>query len=82
VTVAGRGAIRGRLAVSMCGLKKELTALRNHDRFDGMKTLIIRKVPDELHRKVKMAAAAARDSMQDFIIKLLQKEVEKKGKPK
>jgi predicted HicB family RNase H-like nuclease len=46
-----------------------------------MKTLIIRKVPDDLHRRVKMAAAEAEQSMQDFIIKLMQKEVEK-GKPK
>ena len=45
-----------------------------------MKTLIIRKVPDELHRKVKVAAAEAGESMQDFIIKLMEKEVAK-GKP-
>lgn len=43
--------------------------------------VILRKVPDDLHRKVKVAAAAAGISMQDFIIKLMQKEVEK-GKPR
>jgi plasmid stability protein len=46
-----------------------------------MKTLIIRKVPDDLHRQVKVAAAEAGESMQDFIIKLMRKEVEK-GRPK
>ncbi len=46
-----------------------------------MKQVILRKVPDDLHRKVKVAAAEAGESMQDFIIKLMQKEVEK-GKPK
>ena len=45
-----------------------------------MKTLIIRKVPDELHRLVKMAAAGDGVSMQDFIIELMRKAVEK-GKP-
>jgi predicted HicB family RNase H-like nuclease len=46
-----------------------------------MKQLILRKVPDELHRLVKVAAAASGVSMQDFIIELMRKEVEK-GKPR
>ncbi|MGD0728415.1 MAG: toxin-antitoxin system HicB family antitoxin [Spirochaetia bacterium] len=45
-----------------------------------MKQVILRNVPDELHRQVKVAAAAAGMSMQDFIIKLMEKEVAK-GKP-
>jgi len=57
-----------------------LTGHLYHDSFDGMQ-VILRKVPDDLHRKVKVAAAAAGISMQDFIIKLMQKEVEK-GKPR
>ena len=46
-----------------------------------MKQVILRKVPDDLHRLVKMAAAACEETMQDFIIRVLRKEVEK-GKPK
>ncbi len=46
-----------------------------------MKQVILRKVPDDLHRKIKAAAALAGESLQDFIIKLMMKEVEK-SKPK
>jgi plasmid stability protein len=47
-----------------------------------MKQMLIRNIPDELHRRVKMAAAAASMTLQDFVLEAMRKEVEKKGKPK
>ena len=46
-----------------------------------MKQVILRKVPDELHRQVNTAAASAGLTMQDWIIVAMQREVEK-GKPR
>ena len=46
-----------------------------------MKNILLRNVPDEVHRQTKMAAAAAGVSLQSFIIGLMQREVAK-GKPR
>jgi len=43
-----------------------------------VKQILLRKVPDDLHREVKTASAAAGKSMQDFIIALLRAAVKVK----
>ena len=36
-----------------------------------MKQILLRKVPEELHKKLKMGAAQAGKPMQDFIVEIL-----------
>jgi predicted HicB family RNase H-like nuclease len=60
---------------------KQLTTPCKHDYHDYVKAILLRSVPDDLHRQVKVSAAAAGISMQDFILRAIRKEVEK-GKPK
>jgi len=43
-----------------------------------MKQIMLRKVPDDLHRAVKTAAAAAGMSMQDFILQAMAMAVKTK----
>ena len=42
-----------------------------------MKQIILRKVPDDLHKKLKTAAAQAEKPMQTLIVELLAEAVEK-----
>jgi len=79
---AGHDWKRPALFLRLAGLPERwLTIHRYHDSFDVMKQVILRKVPDELHRQVKTAAASAGLTMQDWIIVAMQREVEK-GKPR
>jgi predicted HicB family RNase H-like nuclease len=45
-----------------------------------VKQIHLRKVPDELHKKVKTAAAQAGKSMQDFIIEAMASAAKEAGK--
>ena len=45
-----------------------------------MKQILLRKVPDDLHKKLKAAAVEAEKSMQDYIIEILARAVRKAGK--
>jgi len=60
-----------------CDNKNLLTFYDYHDNHDYVKQILLRKVPDYLHRLVKIAAAQAGKSMQDWIIEAMTEEVEK-----
>ena len=42
-----------------------------------MKQILLRKVPDDVHKKLKRAAVDAEISMQDYIIQVLSRAVGK-----
>lgn len=43
-----------------------------------MKSILLRKVPDDLHKRLKASAVEAEIPMQDYIVGILTREV---GKP-
>jgi plasmid stability protein len=55
-----------------------LTLSAYHDYLIAVKHVLLRKVPDELHKKVKAAAARAGKSMQDFILDAMVAAVKRK----
>ena len=46
-----------------------------------MKTTIVRNLPDELHKKLKVLAAQQGRPLQDLIVDLLAEAMKKAGKP-
>ncbi len=52
--------------------------MSNHGNLDLVKQILLRKVPDELHKKVKTAAAQAGIPMQDFILQAIEAVVKVK----
>jgi plasmid stability protein len=54
-----------------------LTTLRYRDSFDVVKQIILRSVPDELHRRLKIMAAEKGTTLQGQILRILEKEVAK-----
>ena len=45
-----------------------------------MKDMRIREVPDELHLKFKLLCVKKKITMNNYLLKLVEKEVEKEGK--
>ena len=43
-----------------------------------MKQILLRHVPDDLHKRLKAGAAMAGESLQDYIVEILTREVGKK----
>ncbi len=45
-----------------------------------MKQILLRHVPDDVHKKLKAAAVQAEKPMQDFIVEILAEAMRKAGK--
>lgn len=59
---------------------KVLDSIMQKVYYNNMKDMRIREVPDELHLKFKLLCVKKKISMNDYLIKMMEKEIEKEDK--